>query len=270
MRRRLAAAALAAVALASCSSGKDNGSPNPTTPLLQQTTTSSVPDTPVVARMLSPEKDSVQGIGGRGMVVVLTFTAKDPTVLPAQFRLGGSLPAPAAAVKPGHNPAFAGLVVTLSTTGPALGGPTANLANLFQIVSPAKQSDGSMVVSAVWTNDQAGFGVDADATLVAFTVSGAAPDVVPATTADLGVNSNPTQVSFHIGATNDAAGLTSTTTVGGSSTTVSKATTTTGKATTTTTTAKPSTTVSPSTTRAATTTVPPTTSTTSLLGLLPF
>jgi hypothetical protein len=270
MRRRLAAAALAAVALASCSSGKDNGSPNPTTPLLQQTTTSSVPDTPVVARVLSPEKDSVQGIGGRGMVVVITFTAKDPTVLPAQFRLGGSLPAPAAAVKPGHNPAFPGLVVSLSTTGPALGGPTANLANLFQIVSPAKQSDGSMVVAAVWTNDQAGFGVDSDATLVAFTVSGTAPDVVPGTTADLGVNSNPIQVSFHIAAANDAAGLTTTTTGGGTSTTVSKATTTTGKATTTT--AKPSTTVSPATTRATTTTVAPTTSTTSpsLLGILPF
>jgi hypothetical protein len=158
--------------------------------------------------------------------------------------------------------------VGLTTTGPALGGPTANLANLFQIVSPAKQSDGSVVVYAVWTNDQAGFGIDADSTLVAFTVSGVAPDVVPAITADLGVNSNPAQVSFHLAATDDAAGVTSTTTGGGSSTTTSKATTTTGKPTTTT--AKPSTTVSPSTTRATTTTVPTTTSTTLLLGLLPF
>ena len=132
------------------------------------------------------------------MVVVLTFTTKDPAMLPADFRLGGALPAPAGAVKPGHNPAFPGLVVTLSTTSADLGGPSANLANLFQIVSPSKQSDGWSQVSAVWTNAEASFGSDVDVTLGAFTVEGTAPDSVPQSTADLKVSSNPAQVTFHL------------------------------------------------------------------------
>jgi hypothetical protein len=191
------------------------------------------------------------------MVVVLTFTAKDPTVLPAQFRLGGSLPAPAAPVKPGHNPAFPGLVVTLSTTGPALGGPTANLANLFQIVSPSLQLDGTTQVTAVWTNSQVDFGSDVDATITAYTVSGTAPDVLPATLANTDVNSNIIDVTFRVsavtGATVPAPAATgpTTTTVAGATTTSVKPTTTTAKPGTTTTTA-----------RAATTTVPATTSTT--------
>jgi len=237
MLRRLVLAGLAAVVLASCSSGDDNSSPDLTTPLLETTTTSALPTTPIVARVLSPERASVQGSGGRGMVVALTFTARDATVLPATFRLGGALPSPAAGVKPGHNPSFPGLVVGLSTTGTALGGPSANLANLFQIISPALQLDGSMQVTAVWTNPGVDFGSDVDVTLVAFTVSGTAPDVIPPTQANLDVISNPAEVAFRVSPITDPAaaaaaaaapaGAATTTTVFGATTTSGRPTTTT-------------------------------------------
>jgi hypothetical protein len=252
------------VILAGCSAGKKGSSSSPTS-LSEQTTTSALPTTPVVARLLWPEKGSIQGSAGMGMVVVLTFTAKDASALAAEFRLGGSLPAPAAAVKPGHNPAFPGLVVGLSTTSIALGGASANLANLFQIVSPAKQADGSLVVTAVWTNAAAAFGTDTDVTLVAFTVTGVAPDVIPQSSADLSPSSNPLQSTFHISAADT--GVTSTTAAPGSSTS-----TTAGKSSSTTSTTKPASTVpaSTSTTKPATTsTVAATTTTTTprILGL---
>jgi len=256
---------LAGVVLVSCSSGKDSSTPPSTSPLLEQTTTS-LPTTPVLATILSPEKSSVQGSGGRGMVVHLVFQAKDPGVLPAEFRLGGALPSPAPAAKPGHNPAFPGLVVTVSTTGPALGGSAANLANLFQIVSPSLQADGSVQVAAVWTNGQDSFGTDLDVTVVAFTVSGTAPDTVPQTPAELSPTSNLAQVSFHLSGAS-ASSTTSTTAAKATSTTKS------GSATTTTKAAASSAPATTTTTRATTTTaatVPATTTTTKLLGLIPF
>jgi hypothetical protein len=261
MRRRLILVVFAVV-LVSCSSGKKAGGPPSTSSLLDLTTTTALPTTPVVASILSPEKSSTQGAGGRGMVVHLTFQAKDASLLPADFRLGGALPSPAPAVKPGHNPAFPGLVVTVSTTGPALGGSAANLANLFQIVSPSKQPDGSVRVSAVWTNGQEGFGSDLDVTILAFTVSGTAPDTVPQTPAELNPTSNLAQVSFHL-AGGDTGSSTSS-----SSTTAAKATSTTKAGATTTTTKAPAAPATTTTTKA-TTTVPATTSTTKLLGLFP-
>jgi hypothetical protein len=267
-RRTVVLVALAAVVLAACSSDKNSSSTTPTSLLLQATTTSTLPATPVVARILSPEKGSVQGSGGRGMVVALVFTATDPSALPAQFRLGGALPAPAAAVKPGHNPAFPGLVVALSTTSTAFGGAPANLANLFQIVSPAVQADGSMQVSAVWTNAETGFGSDADATLVAFTVPGTAPDTVPESPADIAPNSNPAQVTFRISAgAAPGGGSTSTTVSGATTTTVKGATTTSTTVKGATTTVAPATTTTTTKAPAATTTVPATTTTTKFLGL---
>lgn len=191
--RRLAVLALAMVPLAACSSSKKA---SPTVPQSsEQATTTTVAPTPVVAKIVAPEAGSVQGSGGRGMVVVLTFTAADPAALPAQFRLGGQLPAPATPAKPGRNPAFPGLVVGATTTPGALGGPSANLANLFQIVSPAAQPDGSMRVTAVWTNAQPNFGTDVDITVGALTVAGDAPDVVPQPLTDMSLNSNVASVT---------------------------------------------------------------------------
>jgi len=267
MRRRLIILALGVV-LVSCSNGKDAAGPSPTSPFAEVSTSSTLPASAVLASILSPEKGSVQGSGGRGMVVDLVFQARDPSLLFSEFRLGGALPSPAPAVKPGHNPSFPGLVVALSTTAPALGGPTANLANLFQIISPSTQPDGSVRVSAVWTNAQASFGSDVDVTLVAFTILGTAPDVVPATPTDLNPTSNPVQLVFHISGGEPAGAGTSTTVAPASAakvTTTTKAgtgTTTSTKASVTTTSLKPA--VTTSTTKAP---VATTTSTTKLLGL---
>lgn len=200
MLRRLVIAGLAAVLFASCSGGDDDGSSSTTTSFnFDGTSTTLLPTTPVVAKVLSPEPASVQGAGGRGMVVTLKFSAKDPTVLPAEFRLGGALPPPAPAARPGHNPAFPGLVVGLSSTGSALGGPSVNLANLFQVVSPSLQLDGSQEVSAVWTNSAVDFGSDIDTTLTAYVVAGTAPDTIPPSLANVDVLSNTVEITFHIG-----------------------------------------------------------------------
>ena len=269
MLRRLLISGLAAVLLASCSGGDDEGSSPTTSPFpFDGTSTTLLPTTPVVAKVLSPEPASVQGAGGRGMVVALKFTAKDPTVLPAEFRLGGALPSPAPAAKPGHNPAFPGLVVGLSSTGSALGGPSVNLANLFQVVSPSLQLDGSREVSAVWTNSAVDFGTDIDTVLTAYVVAATAPDTIPPSQANIEVLSNTVEVTFHIGGAGAGGALapagdgssTTSTTPGATTTTRAGATTTT-RAGATTTTARPATT----TTRAPTTTVAPTTSTTKSL-----
>jgi len=199
----------------------------------------------------------VQGSAGRGMVIVLTFTAKDANALPAQFRVGGDLPSPATPAKPGHNPAFPGLVVGASTTAASLGGPEANLANLFQIVSPSKQPDGSVQVSAVWTNTSASFGSDTEVTLAAFTVEGTAPDKATPPLSQT-VTSNLAVVMFRLSAA-DAAGVGP---GGATSTTTPRATPTTGRSATTTT-RRVTTSVAPTTTtRASTTTTLPATTTT--------
>jgi hypothetical protein len=274
MLRRLLIAGLAAVLLASCSGGDDDASSPTTAPFdFNATSTTLLPTTPVVAKVLSPEPASVQGAGGRGMVVALKFSAKDPTVLPAEFRLGGALPPPAPAAKPGHNPAFPGLVVGLSSTGSALGGPSVNLANLFQVVSPSLQLDGSREVSAVWTNMAVEFGSDIDTMLTAYVVGGTAPDTIPPSQANIEVLSNTVEITFHIGAgegspTVAAGGQSSTTsTTPGATTTTRAGATTTTRAGATTTTTRPATT----TTRASTTTTAraTTTSTNFLCAILP-
>jgi hypothetical protein len=253
-------AGLVASLLAACSSGGDDASTTTTAFVFDTTSTSLLPTTPVVGRALSPTPASVQGRGGRGMVVHLQFTARDATVLPAEFRLGGALPSPAPAARPGHNAAFPGLVVGLTTTGTALGGPAANLANLFQVISPASQLDGSLQVEAIWTNGAPDFGNDIDTTMTAYVVSGTAPDTIPQTQANIDVISNTVEVTFRLGSGDGGsptvaagAGTTTSTVRGGSTTTSIRPTTTT---------ARPATTVAPTTTsRATTTTVRATTST---------
>lgn len=265
MRLRLALAALAVVLLTACSSDKKAASPSPTSQLSQDTTTT-LPATPVQIRITSPEAGSVQGSNGKGMVVVLTFTAVDPAALPAQFRVGGELPS--GGTKPGHNPAFPGLVVGTTTTGAALGGPAANLANLFQIVSPSRQPDGSMKVTAVWTNTQAVFGSDSDVTLGVVTVSGTAPDLIPQPLTDLAINSNVASVVFHLSAAEAGAAVgagTTTSTAPKTSTTTGRTTTTVRGATTTTVARSTTSSIRPSTTSS--TVRPAATTTTKLLGI---
>lgn len=270
MRHRLVLAVVAVVVLASCSSGDDSSTPPTTSPVEETTTT--LPSTPVVAKVVSPEPGSVQGSGGRGMVVVLTFTAVDPSALPAQFRVGGELPPPATAAKPGRNPAFPGLVVGTTTTSADLGGPDANLANLFQIVSPSLQPDGSMRVTAVWTNAQAAFGSDTDVTLGALTVEGPAPDVIPQPLTEMKINSNVASVTFRLSAAEGpgvvgATASTTTTTPRATTTTRRVTTSTTVRGSTTTTTAATAATTTTARPAVTTTVAPATTTTTRFLGI---
>jgi len=271
-RRRLALVPLALVLLANCSSGDRKSLPPP--PPFEQGTTTTIPATPVVAKIVTPEAGTVAGTGGKGMVVVLTFTATDPAALPAQFRLAEG----ATTAKPGHNPAFPGLVVGTTVTPASLGGPGANLANLFQIVSPSLQPNGSMQVTAVWTNAQVSFGTDIDVTVGALTVSGTAPDLVPQPLTELSINSNVASSTFRLsaGSAGDAgaagagaagaagAATTTTTTPSGKATTTTRRSSTTTSRSGTTTTIVGATTTTP---RATTTGVPATT-TTKFLGNL--
>ncbi|MGI8983709.1 MAG: hypothetical protein ACR2HM_04125, partial [Acidimicrobiales bacterium] len=193
------------------------------------------------------------------VVSALTLLSRASSALLAAFLVGGVLLALAPAAKPGHNPAFPGLVVGLSSTGSALGGPSVNLANLFQVVSPSLQLDGSRQVTAVWTNPTVDFGSDIDATLFAYVVAGTAPDTIPPTPANIEVLSNALEITFHIGAGEPSTAVAVASPAATSST---SATTTTVRATTTTARPATATTLAP-----ATTTVPPTTTTTKFLGI---
>ncbi|GEM_PF-4612592 len=238
MKRFMVLPVVALLALAACSSGgsKKNASTN--------STTSSTPSTPVTVQAFSPEPNSVQGVCGNGIVIDLAVKSKDPNLLKAGIRA-------AQPGQPGRNPIYQNLVVTLSTTDPALGGPQANIAGLFQIVSVSQQPDGSGEIWATWVNGQPRFGVDLDSTLDAYVVSDAAPATVPADRTGLNVVSNVVHVPFHVaGAVGNTPCSQTTTTVAGATTTSGRATTTTvhtttTKAATTTTHTTPSTTAAP-------------------------
>src|SRR3954447_17278306 len=155
MKRFMVLTATAALALAACSSGGSKKTAS-------STTSSSAP-TAATVQAFSPEPNSIQGICGNGIVIDLAIRSKDPNLLKAAIR--ASQPG-----QPGRNPAYQNLVVTLSTTEPALGGPQANIAGLFQIVSVSQQSDGSGEVWATWVNGQPRFGIDVDSALDAYIV----------------------------------------------------------------------------------------------------
>jgi hypothetical protein len=176
----------AALVLAGCSSGGAKKKATATT------TTSSTPATAVTGEALSPAPGSTQGSSGVGVMVDLVFRTKDPLLLPAAVRTAGP-------GTPGTNPVFAGLEVTLSGTDPALGGPTANLANLFQTVAVSQLADGTREVRAVWISATGRFGVGVDSTLEAYVVRGVAPTKAPPDLNGLDVVSNVIHVQFHIG-----------------------------------------------------------------------
>jgi hypothetical protein len=226
MKRFMVLPVVALLTLAACSSGgsKKNASAN--------STTSSTASTQVTVQAFSPEPNSVQGVCGNGIVIDLAIRSKDPNLLKAGIRA-------AQPGQPGRNPIYQNLVVTLSTTDPALGGPQANIAGLFQIVSVSQQSDGSGEIWATWVNGQPRFGVDLDSALDAYVVSDAAPATVSADRTGLNVVSNVVHVPFHVaGAVGNTPCSQTTTTVSGATSTTGRTTTTvrttTSKATTTT------------------------------------
>ena len=238
MKRFMVLTVVAGLVLAACSSG---GSKKKTA---ANSTTSSSAATAVTVQAFSPEPNSAQGVCGNGIVIDLSIRSKDPNLLKAAVR--AALPG-----QPGRNPIYQNLVVTLSTTEPALGGPQANLAGLFQIVSVSQQSDGSGEIWATWINGQPRFGVDVDSALDAYVVADAAPATVPADRAGLNVVSNVVHVPFHVAGAVGSTACAPTTTVPTSTSTTGH----------TTTTARTTTTrVVTTTTHATTTTVPPTSS----------
>jgi len=235
MKRFMVLPLVAGLVLAACSSGgsKKNTAAN--------STTSSSAATPGTVTAFSPEPNSVQGVCGNGIVIDLGIRAKDPNLLKAAIRA-------AQPGQPGRNPAYQNLVVTLATTEPGLGGPQANIAGLFQIVSVSQQPDGSGEIWATWVNGQPRFGVDVDSAVDAYVVSDPAPATVPADRSGLNVVSNVVHVPFHVAGSVGNTPCAPTTTTGGSTTTSGR----------TTTTARTTTTVRTTTTHATTPTTPTT------------
>jgi hypothetical protein len=220
MRRLTILTLVAALALAACSSSSKKKTAS-------ESTTSTAPSTRVTGKAYSPEEGSTQGVNGTGIVVDVAFRSKEADLLKATVRS-------TSAGKPGRNTNFPGLVVTLSTTAASLGGPQANLADLFQIVGLSQQSDGSTEAWATWVNGKALFGLDVDSTLEAYVVSGEAPATAPTDRTGLDVVSNIVTVKFRVSAaapgtstsSTAAGGVTSTTSSGGRTTTTIRTTTT--------------------------------------------
>jgi len=196
MRRMLVLTLVAALALAACSSSSKKKS---------SSTTTTNANTPVTAQAFSPEEGSTQGVNGTGIVVSLAFRSSDASLLKAKVKATSG-------ARPGTNTSFPGLVVTLSSTAPSLGGAQANLADLFQ-VGVAQRSDGTTEVLATWVSAKPLFGLDVDSTLEAFVLRGDAPAAVPTDRSSLDVVSNVLTVRFHVSAG------TTTTTAAGSATT---------------------------------------------------
>src|SRR5437588_8640793 len=219
MKRFMVLTVAAAMVLAACSSGGSKKK-------AASSTTSSTAATAATVQVFSPEANSIQGVCGNGIVVDLAIRSRDSNLLKAAVR-------PAQPGQFGRNPAYQNLVVTLSTTEPGLGGPQANIAGLFQIVSVSQQSDGSGEVWATWVNAQPRFGVDVDSAVDAYVVGEPAPATVPADRTGLNVVSNLVHVPFHIaGSVGNTPCATTTTTPPGASTSTSARTTTTAHTTT--------------------------------------
>jgi hypothetical protein len=94
------------------------------------------------------------------------------------YRPGLNLP-PAKTFGPGMpDPNAPGLVVTLSTTPRAAGGPNANLAGVFQLNSVSRHHGLTRVINDWEVGVPGFFGTNKRATLTAFLVGGTAPGIV--------------------------------------------------------------------------------------------
>ena len=94
------------------------------------------------------------------------------------YRPGLNLP-PASTFGPGKpDPNAPGLVVTLSTTPRAAGGPNANLAGVFQLNSVSRHQGLTRVINDWEVGVPGFFGKGKQATLTAYLVKGTAPGIV--------------------------------------------------------------------------------------------
>jgi predicted lipoprotein with Yx(FWY)xxD motif len=140
--------------------------------------------TPVKVEVVTPGSGDVAGAGG-----VFNIDLS----LQAQNAKGNSLLSPANGYVPFFNdigaptfgpgmpdPGAPGLVVTLSTTPAAAGGPQANLAGVFQL-NAVNQHAGRIQTYNDWQVGSAGFfGTGVPTTLTAYVVQGTAPGAIPA------------------------------------------------------------------------------------------
>lgn len=140
--------------------------------------------TPVRLNVITPQAHDVAGAGGVFNIDVS---------LQAQNARGNRLLSAANGYIPFFNdngsptfgpgqkdPGAPGLVVTLSTTPAAAGGPNANLAGVFQL-NAVNRHNGLIQTFNDWQVGSPGFfGLNKQATLTAYVVQGTAPGVIPA------------------------------------------------------------------------------------------
>jgi hypothetical protein len=154
---------------------------------------------PVHVSVITPSEHGNAGAGGVFNVdVSLQATSREANgtlSAGAGYRPFLNLP-PAPTFGPGQpDPGAPGLVVLLSTTPAAAGGPNANLAGVFQL-NGVERVQGLNTTFNDWQVGSAGFfGTDVDATLTVFVVAGTAPGTV--NMSDVQPISNIVQVHFH-------------------------------------------------------------------------
>jgi hypothetical protein len=130
----------------------------------------------------NPRPGDIAGTGGDFTVdlIALAQNARGNRLLSAAngYRPGLNLP-PAKTFGPGlPDPNAPGLVVTLSTTPQAAGGPNANLAGVFQLNSVSSRNGLTRVITDWEVGSPGFFGKNKQATLTAFLVRGTAPGKV--------------------------------------------------------------------------------------------
>jgi hypothetical protein len=179
------AAALGATALAGTSAvtiADTSQSAHATTHSARDMSHSPYDGPPIRLVVNNPQPHDIAGRNGDFTVLVTStaVNARGNRLLSAAngYRPGLNLP-PAKTFGPGlPDPNAPGLVVTLSTTPAAAGGPRANLAGVFQL-NTVTRHDGLRRIINDWEVGAPGFfGKNVRATLTAFLVQGTAPGVV--------------------------------------------------------------------------------------------
>ncbi len=138
---------------------------------------------PIELIAITPEPGDIAGAGGAFNIdlALLARNATGNNDLSAAdgYQPGLNLPPTATAGPAKPDPNVPGLVVTLSTTPAAAGGPNANLAGLFQLNDVAQSFFGQRQVLTDWEVGKPGlFGKGAQTTLTAYIVAGTAPATV--------------------------------------------------------------------------------------------
>jgi len=130
----------------------------------------------------NPRPGDIAGTGGDFTVdlkaLALNATGNQQLSAANGYRPGLNLP-PAATFGPGMpDPNAPGLVVTLSTTPQAAGGPNANLAGVFQLNSVTSHNGLTRVINDWEVGVPGFFGKNVPTTLTAYLVRGTAPGIV--------------------------------------------------------------------------------------------